>query len=106
MAIEYIFLPNYPYMNAIFPTVLKRLYRREPISSFIIIMGAVDAVLGGVNEISGLIIFGLLTSGVAIGYRWWCIRAVESKYDRKTKQLYLPPAERAPLPNFERRRKL
>ncbi len=91
-------------MNAIFPTVLKRLYRRERISSFVIIIGAVDAVLGGVNELSGLLIFGLLTSGVAISYRWWLIRASESESDRKSKQLYLPPAERTPLPNFERRR--
>ena len=56
-------------MNAIFPTVLKRLYRKEPISSFIIIVGAVDAVLGGVNELGALMILGLLTSGMAIGYR-------------------------------------
>jgi hypothetical protein len=92
-------------MNAIFPAVLKRLYRKEPISSFIIIIGAVDAVLGGVNEIGSLMILGLLTSGVAIGYRWWCIREAESKSDRKPKQLYLPPqSERAPLPNFDRRR--
>ena len=91
-------------MNAIFPTVLKRLYRRERISSFIIIIGAVDAVLGGVNELGGLLILGLLTSGVAISYRWWCIRASESKYDQKSKQLYLPPAQRNPLPNFDGRR--
>jgi hypothetical protein len=92
-------------MNAIFPTVLKRLYRKEPISSFIIIIGAVDAVLGGVNEIGTLMILGLLTSGVAVGYRWWCIQQAESEYERKPKQLYLPPqSERTPLPNFDRRR--
>jgi hypothetical protein len=92
-------------MNAIFPTVLKRLYRKEPISSFIIIIGAVDAVLGGVNEIGTLMILGLLTSGVAVGYRWWCIQQAESESGRKPKQLYLPPqSERTPLPNFDRRR--
>ena len=92
-------------MNAIFPTGLKRLYRKEPISSFIIIIGAVDAVLGGVNEIGTLMILGLLTSGVAVGYRWWCIQQAESASERKPKQLYLPPqSERTPLPNFDRRR--
>jgi hypothetical protein len=93
-------------MNASFPTVLKRLYRKEPISSFIIIVGAVDAVIGGVNEIGLLMILGLLTSGVAIGYRWWCIQQVEAKYNPKAKQLYLPPQseDRSPLPNFDRRR--
>jgi hypothetical protein len=94
-------------MNAIFPTVLKRLYRKEPISSFIIVVGAVDAVLGGVNEIGTLMILGLLTSGVAIGYRWWCIQQSASAQDRKSKQLYLPSqSERTPLPNFDGRRNL
>jgi hypothetical protein len=100
-------------MNAIFPTVLKRLYRKERISSFIIIVGAVDAVLGGVNELGTLMILGLLTSGVAIGYRWWCIQQAESRSDapnlrqrqRKSKQLSLPPSSyRSPLPDLDTRR--
>jgi hypothetical protein len=92
-------------MNAIFPTVLKRLYRKEPISSFILIVGAVDAVIGGMNEIGTLMILGLLTSGVAIGYRWWCIQQSESESDRNVKQLYLPSqSDRAPLPNLDSRR--
>jgi hypothetical protein len=91
-------------MNAIFPTFLKRLYRKEPISSFIIIVGAVDAVLGGVNAIGTLTILGFLTSGAAIGYRWWCIQQAESAADRQSKQLYLPSSDRAPLPNLDNRR--
>ncbi len=93
-------------MNAIFPNFLKRLYRKEPISSFIIIVGAVDAVLGGVNAIGTLTILGFLTSGAAIGYRWWCIQQAESAADRKSKQLYLPSSDRAPLPNLDNRRNL
>ncbi|AFY95089.1 hypothetical protein [Chamaesiphon minutus] len=101
-------------MNAIFPTVLKRLYRKEPISSFIIIVGAVDAVLGGVNELGTLMILGLLTSGVAIGYRWWCIQQAENRSgvpnlrqrQRKSKQLSLPPSShRSPLPDLDTRRR-
>jgi len=92
-------------MNAIFPTVLKRLYRKEPISSFLIIVGAVDTIVGGVNEVGTLMIFGLLTSGMAIGYRWWCIQQAETLADRKSQQLYLPPSSnRSPLPNFDSRR--
>ena len=92
-------------MNAIFPTVLKRLYRKEPISSFLIIVGAVDAVLGGVNEVGTLMLLGLLTSGMAIGYRWWCIQQAETGPDRKSKQLYLPPSSnRSPLPPLDNRR--
>jgi hypothetical protein len=93
-------------MNAIFPTVLKRLYRKEPISSFIIIVGAVDAVLGGVNELGTLMILGLLTSGVAIGYRWWCIQQAEAASARKSKQLYLPSSpNRSALPDLDGRRR-
>jgi hypothetical protein len=95
-------------MNAIFPTVLKRLYRKERISSFLIIVGAVDAILGGVNEVGTLMILGLLTSGVAIGYRWWCIQQSESADDsprqRKSKQLYLPPSSNRPPLNLDNRR--
>ncbi len=91
-------------MNAIFPPVLKRLYRKEPISSFLIVVGAVDAVIGGVNQIGTLMILGLLTSGVSLGYRWWCIQQAESKQDFKSKQLYLPPSSnRNPLPTLDRR---
>jgi hypothetical protein len=93
-------------MNAIFPTFLKRLYRKEPISSFIIIIGAVDAVLGGVNAIGTLTILGFLTAGTALGYRWWCIQQAESTAERKSKQLYLPSSDRAPLPNLDNRRNL
>ena len=91
-------------MNAIFPTVLKRLYRKEPISSFLIVVGAVDAVLGGVNEIGTLMVLGLLTSGLSLGYRWWCIQQAETRFDSKARQLYLPPSSnRNPLPDLDRR---
>ncbi len=101
-------------MNAIFPTFLKRLYRKEPISSFLVVVGGVDAILGGVNEIGTLMILGLLTSGMAIGYRWWCIQQAETrsaggnspKEKRKSQQLYLPPSShRIPLPNLDSRRR-
>ncbi len=91
-------------MNAIFPPVLRRLYRKEPISSFLIVVGAVDAVIGGVNQVGTLMILGLLTSGVSLGYRWWCIQQAETKLDSKSKQLYLPPSSnRNPLPTLDRR---
>ncbi len=91
-------------MNAIFPPVLKRLYRKERISSFLIVVGAVDAVLGGVNQVGTLMILGLLTSGVSLGYRWWCIQQAETRLGFKSKQLYLPPSpNNNPLPTLDRR---
>lgn len=100
-------------MNAIFPTFLKRIYRKERISSFLLVVGTVDALLGGVNEIGTLLILGLLTSGAALGYRWWCIQQAESAAvgvasppeNRQPKQLYLPAADRrSPLDLDDRRR--
>ena len=93
-------------MNAIVPPVLKRLYRKEPISSFLIVVGAVDAVLGGVNQVGTLMVLGLLTSGISLGYRWWCIQQAETKLNFKSKQLYLPPSSnRNPLPALDRNRR-
>lgn len=58
-------------MNALWPRFLKSAYRKEPISSFVVIVGAVDAVIGGVDESWGLFSFGVLTIGAAIALRWW-----------------------------------
>jgi hypothetical protein len=44
-------------------------YRREPISSFLLTLGAVDMVLGGLDDRWVLFSLGLSTVGVAIGIR-------------------------------------
>lgn len=44
-------------------------YRREPISSFLLTLGAVDMVLGGLDDRWVLFSLGLSTVGVAIGVR-------------------------------------
>ncbi len=58
-------------MNALWPRVLKSVYRKEPLSGFILTMGAVDAVIGGVDSHWSLLFFGLGLVGVAVGLRIW-----------------------------------
>jgi hypothetical protein len=93
-------------MNLIFPPSLKKLYRKEPISSFIITVGAVDALLGGFNENGSLLILGFLVAGMALGYRWWQIGRSRSMTEPMTKdrprQLYLPErSSQTPLGNLD-----
>jgi hypothetical protein len=79
-------------MHITSPRFLKSFYRKEPITGMIITIGAVNAVLGGVNAIGSLLLFGLFASGSAIAYRWWMIQQAEAKIDADVNRLYLPPA--------------
>lgn len=89
-------------MNFFWPRFLKSAYRKEPISSFIVLIGAVDAVLGGVNESWSLLTFGLSTVGVAIAIRWWqSQRQEEVEPVHQTAKHYLPPSpSRVALPRL------
>jgi hypothetical protein len=53
------------------PRFLKSAYRKEPISSFILTVGAVDAVIGGVDSRWSLLVLGVAMAGAAIALRWW-----------------------------------
>ncbi len=78
-------------MNITSPHFLKSFYRKEPITGLIITMGAVNAILGGVNEIGSLMLLGLLASGSAIAYRWWMMQQAEARIAAGSQQLYLTP---------------
>jgi hypothetical protein len=79
-------------MNITSPRFLKSFYRKEPITGVIITMGAVNAILGGVNEIGSLMLLGLLASSSAIAYRWWNRQQAATRFTSNSDQLYLPPA--------------
>ena len=84
-------------MNPFLPRFLKVAYRKEPISSFVLIVGLVDVVIGGVGTEWSLLSLGVFTALLAVSLRWWqtqksAVIAVEPKPRR-----YLPPA-RPPLP--------
>jgi hypothetical protein len=86
-------------MNALMPRFLKSAYRREPISSFILIVGAVNALIGGVGEHWSLFSFGLLIILLAAVLRWWQGQKGRELLGEDTPRHYLPPSSsRAPLP--------
>jgi hypothetical protein len=83
-------------MNALLPRFLKSAYRKEPISSFVILIGAVDAVIGGMDGRWSLLTFGLGTVGVAIALRWWQIQQRQIDLTEQSPQYFLPPTSSRP----------
>ena len=88
-------------MNALLPRFLKVAYRKEPISSFVVIVGSVDAVIGGVGESSSLLSFGVIMVILAIILRWWQSQRKESQLAEQPVTRFLPPtSSRPPLPSI------
>lgn len=83
-------------MNALWHRVLKSAYRKEPISSFIILVGAVDAVIGGVGERWSLLTFGLVMILLAVAVRWWQTQRRESEFVEQPVTRFLPPTSSRP----------
>src|ERR671932_774552 len=83
-------------MNALLPRILKAAYRREPISSFIVIVGAVDAVIGGVGERWSLLTFGLMMVVLAGALRWWQSQRKETELAEQPVTHFLPPSSSRP----------
>jgi hypothetical protein len=88
-------------MNALFPRFLRTAYRKEPISSFILVVGAVDAVIGGVGQQWSLLSLGLLISLLSVALRWWQVQKNQPILTEDTPRRYLPPSSsRTPLPRL------
>lgn len=83
-------------MNALWPRFLRSAYRKEPISSFIVIVGAVDAVIGGAGERWSLLTFGLMMVLIAIALRWWQTQRRETELAEQPVTHYLPPTPSRP----------
>ena len=83
-------------MNALWPRILKSAYRKEPISSFIVIVGAVDAVIGGVGERWSLLSFGIMMVMFAIALRWWQSQRREAELAEQPVTHFLPPSSSRP----------
>ncbi|MEW6497601.1 MAG: hypothetical protein AB1589_34630 [Cyanobacteriota bacterium] len=83
-------------MNALWTRVLRSAYRKEPISSFIVIVGAVDAVIGGVGERWSLLTFGLTMVVLAVAVRWWQAQRQETELADQPVTHYLPPSSSRP----------
>ena len=77
----------------------KSLYRKEPISGFILTVGVVDAVMGGVGTRWTLFSFGSLLVLVAITLRLWQAQKTQTLFSDETPRRYLPPrSSNTPLP--------
>ncbi len=83
-------------INALLPRILKSAYRKEPISSFIIIVGAVDAVIGGIGERWSLLSFGLMLVVLAAALRWWQTQRKDAELAEQPVTHYLPPGSSRP----------
>ncbi|MEC4851184.1 MAG: hypothetical protein SAJ12_09240 [Jaaginema sp. PMC 1079.18] len=75
----------------------KSLYRKEPISSFILIVGLVDAVMGGMGERWTLLGFGATLIALGIVVRFLQAQRVPTTPSDEPARRYLPPSP-APQP--------
>lgn len=78
-------------MNAVLPYLLKSAYRREPVVSFLITIGVVDALIGGFDDSWSLFWFGLGTAGISLAVRWWRSQQNRPIEEEVVVQRYLPP---------------
>ncbi|WP_017303415.1 hypothetical protein [Spirulina subsalsa] len=95
-------------MNTLLRPVLGLTYRKEPLSSFILTMGLVDAVIGGVGGQPSLLVLGTLTVGIAIVIRWKLNQPYHLQSPQTPPKGYLPPSptlEPLPVLTHEQRQK-
>ncbi|MBD1846375.1 hypothetical protein H6F89_23720 [Cyanobacteria bacterium FACHB-63] len=60
-------------MNALWFHVLRTIYRKEPISAFILTAGMMNVAIGGIDQRTSLIVFGFSTVTIALILRWWSL---------------------------------
>ena len=87
-------------MNPLFAKFFRAVYRKEPVSGFILILGATDALVGGLGGSGSLLSIGLLIALLGIIMRW---RQGERKSPRVSssqpaKYLLPPSSADQPLP--------
>ncbi len=58
---------------------IRSLYRKEPITGFMLTIGLVDAIIGGTSGYQTLLAIGLGTVGLAIGVRWKLMQQVRQE---------------------------
>ncbi len=83
-------------MNPSWTRLLRSAYRREPITSFVVTVGVVDAAIGSIGASGSLLAFGLGTAGVAIALRWWQIYRSGAEQPAPAPEYYLPPQSSRP----------
>ncbi|NJO42742.1 MAG: hypothetical protein HC769_26905 [Cyanobacteria bacterium CRU_2_1] len=85
---------------------LKSIKRKERISNFILTVGIVDVVMGGVDSRWSLMAVGLGTVGAAIVLRWWLTQSQPIESLDRPPIRYLPERSSRPsLPTLTSSRK-
>jgi hypothetical protein len=79
-------------MNVIWSRVLRSVYRKEPITGFVITAGSVNVAIGGFDGSTSLVIFGLSVVGVALALRWWQLHRRTPQQAQQNAVYVLPPA--------------
>jgi hypothetical protein len=86
-------------MNALLPKLWRSAYRKEPISSFILIVGSVDAVIGGIGQRWSLLSIGITLALIAVVLRVLQTQKNQTATVKSTARYVLPPStSRPPLP--------
>ena len=86
-------------MNPLFARFLRAVYRKEPVSGFILILGATDALIGGFGGRGSLLSIGLLIALLGIIMRWRQGAKKSQAIATEPVKYYLPPGtSRQPLP--------
>lgn len=89
-------------MNAALHRILKSAYRKEPISSFILLAGVVNVAISGGSGSGSLFTFGMGTIAIAIIIRWWQIQHAPTSRPEPVSEYTLPPSPGRPsLPNLK-----
>jgi hypothetical protein len=83
-------------MNASWTRLLKSAYRKDPLTSFIVTVGVVDAAIGSIGASGSLLAFGLGTAGVAIALRYWQSYRSAAEQPAPAPEYYLPPHSSRP----------
>ncbi len=86
-------------INVIWPRFIRKAYRTEPVSAFILTVGAVDAAIGGIGQRWSLLSVGITVVVVTGLLRWLQIERAKAVAVEEKPRYYLPPSSsRTPLP--------
>ena len=86
-------------MNPLFARFSRTVYRKEPVSGFILILGATDALIGGFGGRGSLLSIGLFIALLGIIMRWRQGTKKSQAIATEPVKYYLPPGtSRQPLP--------
>ena len=97
-------------MNPLLAKFIRSVYRKEPLSGFLLILGVTDAVIGGVGERWSLLTIGLVVALLGMAMRWrQAAKTSDKAIATEPARYLLPPSSSRPqlpllMSNNKRRR--